>query len=103
MKYDLYFILNYWKIHWRKALLILLSYILMTVFVFSAFSMVRTEMRRAYYDNFTSRSSMYIFNGCGGYNTMIKGLSEKDASDLETEERVSQSARVYTSCYMGKI
>lgn len=101
MKYDLYFILNYWKIHWRKALLILLSYILMTIFVFSAFSMVRTELRRTYYDNFTSSSSIYIPNGCGGYNTMIKGLSEKDASDLEAEERVIQSARVYTSVYMG--
>lgn len=102
MKYDLYFILNYWKIHWRKALLILLSYILMTIFVFSAFSMVRTELRRTYYDNYTSRSSsIYIPNGCGGYNTIIKGLSEKDASELEAEERVTQSARVYTSCYMG--
>lgn len=103
MKYDIYFILNYWKIHRRKALLILLSYILMMVLVFSAFSMVRTELRRTYYDGFTSgnEGSIYITSSGGGYNFMYKGLSEEEAQNLASEEFVTQSARVYIDCYMG--
>lgn len=105
MKYDLYFIFNYWRIHWRRALTILSSYILMAVFVFTSFSMLRTEFRRIYFDAFNAADvqteTSHTLLQSGAYNEILRGLDENTADAFEQEEYIGMTGRLYTKCYLG--
>ncbi len=103
MRYDIYFIFNYWKIHWRQAVIILMSYVLLVVFVFTTYSMVRTEFRRVYFDNFNfmEPNDLGSTGLQGGYNNIFSGLSEETADALAAEGCVESSGKVYTDAYLG--
>ena len=102
MKYDLFLIFSYWKMHRRKAAAILLTYLLMMTFVIVSFGMLRTELRRIYFDNFYS-SGFYDApaygrtGGAGAYNAAFMGMAAEDAAALASEPSVTQSGRLYTS------
>ncbi len=104
MKYDLFMIFSYWKMHRRKAVAILLTYLLMMTFAIVSFGMLRTELRRVYFDNFYSESPYFDgfghSSGCGAYNFCFNGIEEEEASALAKEPGVTQG-KYYVSCYMG--
>lgn len=106
LRYDLYFTLNYWRVHWRKALTILSAYMLLSVFVFTSFSMVRTELRRQYFDAFNAtiqvENDFITDQWSGAYDYILKGLEDEDAAaSLAKEDCIGMTGRLYTGCYMG--
>lgn len=102
MKYDLFVIRKYWKAHKKQAFSVLLSFILLVCYIFVSLSMVRTELRRTYFDNqYSSASSQYINSNCGGYNYVFFNISEEASELLSNEELVEKSSCYFTSGYMG--
>ncbi len=103
MKYDLFVITKYWRVHKKQAISILLTFVLLVCYIFVSLCMVRTELRRSYFDNQRSiTGAQYSSSNCGGYNYVFYNLSEDAAASLPDEELVEKSSYYYTSGYMGK-
>jgi ABC-type lipoprotein release transport system permease subunit len=102
MNTDLFVILKYWKAHKKQAVSILLAFILLISYIFISLSMVRTELRRNYFDNQSSASTtQYDSSNCGRYNFIFYHISEEAAVEMADEELVEKSACYYTAGYMG--
>lgn len=102
MKYDLYFIRQYWKCHKKRAALLLLSYVLLIVFAFVSLSMVRTEMRRVYHDNFDSEDSIeYLANGSGAYNIRMFNISGDEYAAMAEDGSVGLIGCEYVGNKLG--
>lgn len=104
MRYDLFFLLQYWKIHWRKAIRLLLLYILLIVFTFTAFSMVRTELRRLYFEAYNASLQgplKWSADGQGGYSWIAYCKGEEKADALVSEIYMDKSGKMYTGGRLG--
>jgi ABC-type antimicrobial peptide transport system permease subunit len=102
MKTDIFVILKYWKMHKKQAISILLAFVLLISYIFISLCIVRTELRRIYFDNQVSNTStQYISNGCGRYNLIFYNISEDASVKLAEDELVEKSSCFYTVGYMG--
>lgn len=102
MRYDLFVILKYWEAHKKQAASILLSFILIISYIFVSLCMVRTELRRTYFDNqHSSTTTQYDTVGCGGYNYIFYNISKEAADAIASDELVEKSAYYYSVGYMG--
>lgn len=64
--------------------------------------MVRTELRRTYFDNQSSSTTMqYDSSTCGEYNYIFYNISKETADEMAEEEIVEKSAYYYSVGYMG--
>lgn len=103
MKYDIKLLLCYWKKHKRQAASLLLIFVVLAAYMFISFSMVRTELRRIYFDGYYTSTSAtgYYNNGNGAYNNALYDASDEVIPLLEQSEFVSEYEKVYVSGYAG--
>lgn len=88
--------------HKKQAVSILLSFILLISYIFVSLGMVRTELRRTYFDNQSSfTTTQYDPSTCGRYNYIFYNISKETANEMAEEEIVEKSAYYYSAGYMG--
>lgn len=106
MKYDIRFIQKYWKKHKKQAITFLMIYIILVTYLLVSFCMVRTELRRIYFENQANHSESgrfygYYTAGSGAYNHLFYGMDDEKIAELMQEPWVEDCQTVYVSGSLG--
>ncbi len=103
MKYDLELILKYWRTHKRQAISFLMIFVILLSYLFISFSMVRTELRRIYFDaQYTGVSRRgYVGDGDGNYNFILYNVKNSDIPQLDMSNIIAEYESVFTVGYIG--
>lgn len=104
MRYDIFLIIAYWKKHKRQALSLLVIFIMLFSYLFISMSMVRTELRRIYFDGFyrdTSENGYMKSQSYGGYDYIIYDVKNSDFPELHDKNYIDNYASVFTCGYAG--
>jgi ABC-type lipoprotein release transport system permease subunit len=107
MFFDLSLQFKYWKKNKKSAGIIILIFVLCIIFVFITFSMLITQYRRDYHENYFRNISTsdtdnqnYVY---GGYNINIIGDEDKLYDILKSDEGRKMIKEYHTGDIYGKV